>query len=126
MSPNPIRRDEAPDGARFYAVLALLATMAAALPLLLRGFELWALFPSLLGALALAARWRSGPALYLLALLWVGVADRIGVTPWEMLEFVAVALVRLIYGLSPVSMHRSFGPPRMEEQLPLLDMFQAI
>jgi len=126
MSPNPIRREEAPDGARFYAVLALLALLAAALPLLLRGLELWALFPSLLGALALAARWRSGPALYLLALLWVGVADRIGVSPWEMLEFVAVALVRLIHQDPAVSMHRSLAPPRMEEQVPLLDMFQAV
>src|SRR5262245_59158707 len=112
MSPNPIRREEAPDGARFYAVLALLALLAAALPLLVRGFELWALFPSLLGALALAARWRSGPALYLLALLWVGGADRIGVTPWELLECVAVALVRLIHPVRAVSIPRVAAPAR--------------
>src|SRR5262249_12435282 len=43
-----------------------------------------------------------------------------------MLEFVAVALVRLIHQDPAGSMHRSLAPPHMEEQVPLLDMFQAV
>ena len=83
MSAEPIRGEGPPDGVRFYAVTALLALLAAALPLLLRGQELWALFPSLLGAVALAARWRVGPVLYLIGLFWVALLTRSGSIPWS-------------------------------------------
>src|SRR5947199_10432590 len=95
MSAEPVRDEGPSDGVRFYAVTALLALLAAALPLLLRGLELWALFPSLLGALTLAARWRIGPVPYLLGLFWLALADHVRHSPWEMVEYVMLAVLRI-------------------------------
>src|SRR5262249_39810541 len=43
MSTEPDRKPQMSDGVRFYAIVALLALLAATLPLLVRGLELWAL-----------------------------------------------------------------------------------
>src|SRR4051794_20963999 len=98
MSAEPVRTEVPLDGARFYAVTALLALLAAALPLLLRGLELWALFPSLLGALAVVARWRIGPVLYLSGLFWLALADNAKVSPLELIPYVMSAVLRLPTG----------------------------
>jgi hypothetical protein len=117
----------APDGARFYAVTALLALLTASLPLLLRGLELWALFPSLLGALALAARLRIGPVLYLLGLFWLALADHARHSPWEMVEYLVVAVLRLPSGQSPGGLEQDFtARPKMQNDILLLDMILAV
>ncbi len=123
MSAEPIHKEGVPDGVRLYAVTALLALLAAALPLLLRGQELWALFPSLLGAVALAARWRVGPVLYLIGLFWVALADKVGVNPLELVPYLMAAVLRLE---SPGGMENEFAPrPKMLDAMPILDMFLA-
>src|SRR5262245_54636289 len=91
--PLSLKEVLASDGARFYAVTALLALLAASLPLLLRGLELWALFPSLLGALALVARWRIGPVLYLIGLFWLALADNARKDPLEMVPYLLIAVL---------------------------------
>src|SRR5947208_657005 len=95
MNAEPVRGEGPPDGVRFYAVMALLALLTASFPLLLRGLEVWALFPALLGALALAARWRIGPVLYLIGLFWLAVADRVGVSPLELVPYLMAAVLRI-------------------------------
>jgi len=127
MSTEPDRKQQTPDGVRFYAIVALLALLAATLPLLVRGLELWALFPSLLGALALALRWRAGPALYLIGLFWLAIADKVQVSPWEMVEFLVAGLIHFLSGLRPPRLASDFGPyPHMQDAIPILDMFLAV
>jgi hypothetical protein len=121
MSAEPVRREEPFDGVRFYAATALLALLAAALALTLRGLALWALFPSLLGAVALVARWRIGPLLYLIGLLWLAVADKARVNPLELIHILVLAVLRL-----PDDVDRNSAlAPRMQDDLPLLDMILA-
>jgi hypothetical protein len=124
MSAEPVRREEMPDGVRFYAVTALLALLAAALPLLLRGLEVWALLPSLLGALALVARWRIGPLLYLLGLFWVALADNARVSPLELIPYLLSAMLRID---SHGGVGGDYGPqPKMLGGKPILDMIEAM
>ncbi|MBI1918863.1 MAG: hypothetical protein HYS12_29585 [Planctomycetes bacterium] len=124
MSAEPVRGEGSSDGVRFYAVMALLALLAASFPLLLRGLELWALLPSLLGALALAARWPIGPVLYLLGLFWLALADRVGVNPLELFPYLMAAVLRIE---SRLGLEGNFAPsPRMGDPLPILDMFLAV
>src|SRR5262249_59545032 len=124
MSAEPVPKVSTPDGVRFYAVMALLALLAASFPLLLRGLEFWALLPALLGALSLAARWRIGPIPYLLGLFWLGLADRVGVSPLELVPYLLGAVLRIdSHGAAEGNFP---SPSRMRSALPILDMFLAV
>ncbi len=124
MSAEPAPKQATPDGVRFYAVTALLALLAASFPLLLRGLEFWALLPSLLGALSLAARWRIGPIPYLLSLFWLALADRVGVSPLELVPYLMAAVLRIE---SHGGVEGNFASPlRMRNAVPILDMFLAV
>ena len=90
------------------------------------GLELWALFPSLLGALVLATRWRIGPVLYLLGLFWLALADKAKVSPLELVPYVLSAVLRLPTGMAPGAEADLAPQPRMHNDLPILDMFQAV
>jgi hypothetical protein len=106
---------EAPAGGRtVYAALALGALAVLVLPLLLRGFEEWSLLPALVGALALAVRWRAGPVLVLLVLLWLVLADAWGMSPLTLAE----TLVRWAQSLIVVGLGLEEGPdlPAMRPQ----------
>jgi hypothetical protein len=83
---------------RNYWLLCLAALLAVTLALIVRNLGAWSLLPILLGSLSLAGRWRSGPVLALLALGWVLASERIGLSPFDMLEFVLFRLAALLFG----------------------------
>jgi len=126
MSGEPTPRPEPfPAGARFYAGLCGAALFASALPLLARGLGLWSLFPALVGAAAVAGRWRSGPALFVFALLWLVVGDSMGRSPWSMIAAVLAAFESAVTGRRFFGTPRDFTLPRLQEARPLLDVLLA-
>ncbi len=119
------RRDDLPEGVRSYLVLCLVALLAMALPLAARRIGVWSLFPTLVGAVAVAARWRAGPVLVLLALLWLATADGIGHSPLGTIEFLVGFVVAGIEGepfLPPVA---DFPRRRLQHAALLPDFFLA-
>ena len=117
--------DAFPAGAHFYAALCGAALLAAALPLLGRGMGAWALFPSLLAGVAVLARWRTGPALFLFGLVWLVLADRVGHSPGLMAETLLGGLASLLSGALHRPPLRDFLFPRLQEAVPLLDVLVA-
>lgn len=113
------------DGVRFYMAVCGVALAVVALPLLARGVGLWSLFPPLVGAVAVAARWRSGPVLVLGALLWLVLADRVGCSPWWMVQLVVDSLAALFAGVFLRAPPRDFFLPRLQDASLLLDILLA-
>src|SRR5207302_8658912 len=83
-------------------------------------------FPSLLGALAVAARWRIGPVLYLSGLFWLALADNAKVSPLELVPYLLSAVLRLPTGMTSGAEEGFALRPRMQSGMPILDMFDAV
>jgi hypothetical protein len=113
------------DGVRFYTAVCGVALVLIALPLLARGMGLWCLFPSAVGALALAARWRMGPALLLIALFWLVLADRMGYSAWTMLEWVGAAVSSSIFRVPSRPPLRDFFFRHLQNASLLFDVLLA-
>lgn len=64
------------DGVRHYTFLCLVALGLVALALFVRGLDTLALLPALVGALAMAFRWRSGALGVLVIVAWLLAAQR--------------------------------------------------
>jgi hypothetical protein len=114
------------DGVRFYTTVCGVALVLIALPLLARGMGLWCLFPSAVGAVALAFRWRMGPALVLIALLWLVLADRIGYSASTMLGWVFDEIISWIFRLPSRPPPRDFFFRNLQDASLLFDVLLAI
>ena len=114
-----------PDGTRFYTAICAVALVLIALSLLARGMGLWSLFPSAVAALAVALRWRTGPALLLLSLLWLVLADRIGYSPWSMVEWIIEGIVSGIAGAPFRPAPPDFFTRQLQDASPVLDVLLA-
>jgi hypothetical protein len=117
--------ETAPDGVRYYTTITLLALVAVALPLLARQQDPWAVFPSLVGVLALVLRWRWGPLFVLFSLLWVVIADRVGHNPLEMIQTVLVAILSVVLGLHVEIPSGGLTRGRLDAAVPALDILLA-
>ena len=94
---------------RQYWLLCLGALLVLTLALVLRGLEVWALLPILVGSLSLAFRWRSGPVIPLAMLAWVLYSERTGWTLFDLLESVFVQPVVASQAQNPVGSSSSQG-----------------
>jgi hypothetical protein len=109
-----------------YTLLCTAALLLLGLPLFLRGLGEWSLFPVLVGLLALVLRWRSGPVLVLLALFWLSLADRTGVSPAQLVRYLFYLLARFLSAASfRWPLRRDHAWMRLQDTNPLLDLTLA-
>lgn len=94
---------------RNYGIAALAALSVVALGLLFRNLGMWSLLPLLVGSLGLAARWRSGPVLVLLALGWVLYSERLGLSPFDLIEYVLLVIASVLSGTGAPSSPTRLG-----------------
>jgi hypothetical protein len=128
MSPGDasLTADQHP-GTRTYALLCMAALTGLLAALVLRRAEPWALFPVLLGGVAMVFRWRAGPVLVLLAvalLLWTW---WIGISPGWLFSTAAAWVRRWLLGY-PVGALRLpvMGRTPSRGVLPLSDLLLAV
>jgi hypothetical protein len=74
------------EGVRHYMYLCFSSLLVMALCLSLRGLESWSLLPTLVGALVLVFRWRTGPLIVLVLVAWL-----LGVQRWAILHPIYLA-----------------------------------
>lgn len=110
------------DGGKYYTIVCLLALVGTVVPLLARGMEAWSLFPALVGCIGVAARWRAGFFWFMIALIWIIVADKLGVSPWVLIEFMFTALTALVLARRLYELPRGFAYPHMQLEQPVLDI----
>src|SRR5262245_34557987 len=76
--------EEAAQGSRLYVFVCMVSATAIALVLIARNLGSAALLPAGVGLLLPLKRARSGAIILLVALLWVGLADWLGLGPFEL------------------------------------------
>jgi hypothetical protein len=85
------------DGVRHYTYLCFMSLLVMALCLSLRGFDTWSLLPTLVGALVLVFRWRTGPLMVLVLLAWLMGAQRWAIlNPIFMAQEIVIVSERLM------------------------------
>ncbi|MFI4982666.1 MAG: hypothetical protein ACHQIO_20125 [Nevskiales bacterium] len=109
-----------------YSLLGMIALTLMIVALLLRRPDAWALFPALLGALALTFRWRAGPVIVLLAVILLLLAWRMRTDPGRLVLY-SILWVRwwaADFDWWRISLRRG-GPP-WQGVLPFSDLLLAL
>jgi hypothetical protein len=109
--------------ARDYGLVGMGALALLVVAVVLRRLDLWALFPALVGAVALLFRWRAGPVFVLLAVLLLLGSWWVGTNPGQLLSFV-LAWVTALWSGEHFPRWRA-GPPS-RGVLPLPDFLLAV
>jgi len=114
-------------GARAYALVCLGALSMMVMALVLRRPDPWALFPGLVGGLALLFRWRGGPLFVLLAVVVLLGSWWYGVNPGWLLFALVTWVQRLLAGHWVGSLRLPF-PGRLPSRavLPVSDLLLAV
>jgi hypothetical protein len=121
--PDDSKKLAADNGVRLSTLVCMASAMAAALPLLARGMGSSALMLVIAGLVLPLTRVRVGHILYLLVFLWIMLADRLGVTPFQLFESIFSAILSLFF---IIPLRRGFlGNPwaRLAQPEPILDVF---
>jgi hypothetical protein len=93
------RIDPLAPGIRLYTIVCMVSAIGVAIPLMVRGMDSAALLPAVVGVLVALLRWRVGALLFLISIIWLVWADRVGLGPVDLL---AQLPVRLVYALTEV------------------------
>lgn len=99
------------DGLSWYAITCYGCLALMLLPLIARGVGDLMVIPSLLGAVAVAFRWKTGPLVYLLTILLFSILSQL---PWYVTQYFARS--ELLYVLA-----RSIDV-NLEDHVPVLDL----
>lgn len=114
------------DGNRYYTIASLAALFGTVVVLAARGLGVWSFVPALVGCVAVAARLRGGFFLFMLALLWIVVADKVGVTPGELLDYLVTTFGSLISTRRLYALPRGYRVPQLELAQPVLDILLCV
>jgi hypothetical protein len=90
------RTDVLAPGIRLYTLVCVVSAIAVSIPLLARGMNSGALLPAFAGVALVLVRWRVGPLLFVVSLLWLTWADRVGLGPMQLAIRVLTIFVSLL------------------------------
>lgn len=117
--PEPLPVETSP-GPWLYTYVCLGSTFLMALALLGRGALTGALIVMLVGAGLSFARWRTGPSLMIITLLWIILADRLGSDPFVLFIRILEGAVSFLAGFARWRL-RGFDMVRLGESQGVLD-----
>jgi hypothetical protein len=109
-----------------YLILCYGSLFVVLLALINRNFGLASVFPILVGILALVFHWQSGPVLLLLSLVWLFVADSLGLTPMAFAAGILRAILGPLLGLAMAPPFRSFSRAHPREAMPVVDFILCL
>jgi hypothetical protein len=105
-----------------YLILCYVSLFVILLALITRNFGTGSIFPILVGVIGLIFHWKSGPVLLLLSLVWLFLADSLGMTPMALAAGVVSAVFGPLLGLQLAPQYRTFPRARPMEALPFIDL----
>jgi hypothetical protein len=109
-------------GIRLYTFVCMASALLLTLPLLARGLGANVFLPALIALLLPVLRWRIGPALLHLSLLWIVVIDSTGMNSIEILYQVNRSLNWLMQGQFILPYFPRNPSPRLLRAVPMLDI----
>jgi hypothetical protein len=105
-----------------YLILCYVGLFVILLALISRNFGTASIIPILVGVIGLVFQWNSGPVLLLLSLVWVFLADSLGMTPMSFAAGIVSAVFGPLLGLQLNPQYRSFPRARPLEAVPFIDL----
>jgi hypothetical protein len=117
--------EQAARGVRLYVFVCMVSATVIALVLIARDLETAALLPAVVGFVMPLLRPRSGAIWLLLSLVWVGLADQVGLDPFGLGVRVLAAVLTLIARTPFIGMRRHPFPHLATPQ-PVLDALLCV
>ena len=108
-------------GTRNYTFACMASAILMAVPLMGRGMGATALMPTVIGLVLVFVRWRAGPVLIMLSLAWLVQLDRLGLGPFQFIQWLLEMLVSLFARL-PYVVYRPNPAPKLLRPAPVLDV----
>jgi hypothetical protein len=109
-----------------YLILCYVGLFVILLALISRNFGTASIIPVLVGVIGLVFQWNSGPVLLLLSLVWVFLADSLGMTPMSFAAAIVSAVFGPLLGLHLNPQYRSFPRARPRDAVPFLDLILCL
>lgn len=109
-----------------YLIVCYGSLFVILLALTSRNFGVSSIIPILVGVLALIFQWQSGPVLLLLSLVWLFVADSLGLTAMGFVGGILRGIVGSFAGVPLAPPFRTFPRAHPKEAMPFVDLILGL